>query len=140
MEKIIAAGGVLFKVKKGDIYVLLIYRRGVWDLPKGKLEKGEDIEECAIREVKEEVGCSTPKSFGKLTTTYHEYEESGVDYGKTTHWYAMKTATENDFTPEVEEDIQKVAWVSLEKAVSKVGYNNLKEVLVSFKEWYTTTS
>lgn len=140
MEKITAAGGVLYKIEGDAASVLLIYRRGVWDLPKGKLEEGEDVEECAIREVEEEVGCATPKSLGKLTTTYHEYDENGVSFGKTTYWFAMTTTTDNEFIPQTEEDILEVKWFSLEEAIDKIGYNNLKGVLNSFKLWYFTAS
>lgn len=140
MKEITAAGGVLFKIEEEDLFVLLIYRRGVWDLPKGKLEEGESVEECAIREVEEEVGCNTPKSVGELVDTYHEYKEDGVEYGKTTYWYAMKTSTEKGFTPQTDEDIIDVSWFSLKEAIEMVGYKNLREVLLSFRDWYSKKS
>lgn len=138
MRKITAAGGVLYKTEErnSDPDVLLIYRRGVWDLPKGKMEEGESVEECAIREVQEEVGCQRPEIKQKLGSTFHEYEEDGIPVGKTTHWFSMATPTHNDFEPQASEDIEKVEWVPLEEALEKVGYQNLKEVLHSFGEQF----
>lgn len=133
LERITAAGGVVVDTldKDSDHKVLLIHRRGVWDLPKGKLEEGESIEECAIREVSEEVGLKTePTVVAPLIQTYHEYERSNIRYGKTTHWYLMKLNSNNfEFIPQKEEGIEKVEWVPLERAKGKVGYDNLKEVL-----------
>ena len=139
MKELTAAGGVLFKVEGKALHVLLIHRRGVWDLPKGKLEEGESIEECAIREVEEEVGCATPENMGQLAHTYHQYKEGRKSYGKTTYWYAMTTTTEHNFTPEAKENIEKVSWFTLEEAIGKVGFENLENVLVSFKEWHSKT-
>lgn len=135
MEKITAAGGVLSRKKNGNngVEVLLIYRLGVWDLPKGKLENGETIEDCAMREVQEEVGCTNLKVREKLTTTFHTYQDGNQLVEKTTHWYSMKT-DENpaNFRPQEEEGIEKLSWVSPYRAKEIVGYENLKDVLQTF--------
>ncbi|MFH5885493.1 NUDIX hydrolase [Halalkalibaculum sp. DA3122] len=132
-----AAGGVLYKMNGQDPEVLLIFRRGIWDLPKGKLEVEESIRECARREVSEEVGSALPEVLHKLGTTYHEYEEQGENFGKTTHWYAMQLGSEfgGDFTPEQEEDITEVAWFPLEEAKETVGFENLRMVLIKLEQW-----
>ncbi|WP_440999675.1 NUDIX hydrolase [Fodinibius sp. SL11] len=140
VEPITAAGGVVFKSKdnKGPS-VLMIFRRGVWDLPKGKLEEGETIDECSVREVSEEVGVSVfPEIVFELPETYHEYEQRGVHYGKTTHWFAMEFSADPElaFTPQTEEDIEKVSWIPLQKAQKLVGYENLSEVLQAFEQKY----
>ncbi len=134
LKRIIAAGGVVFRDMDANPQVLLIYRRGVWDLPKGKLEEGESIEECAIREVTEEIGLEAkPTIVSPIKQTYHEYERSNTKYGKTTYWYLMKLDSgHHDFEPQKEEGIEKVEWVALERAKRKVGYDNLKEVLEEF--------
>lgn len=139
-ETITAAGGVVYRKEKDSFQVLLIFRRGVWDLPKGKVEEVESVRECAVREVAEEVGLQTlPAITHRLTETYHEYEQSGIRFGKTTYWFAMKleSVPENGFKPQAEEDIEEVRWASLSKAKSLVGYANLADVLQSFEELWT---
>ncbi len=133
VKQLRAAGGVLFRHRSAarDTEVLLIFRRGVWDLPKGKKEQNETIEECAVREVAEEIGLRRlPKIVAPLLQTYHEYEQQGLFFGKTTHWFAMQLACETaSFTPEEKEGIEKVEWHSLKRAKEKVGYDNLLDVL-----------
>lgn len=141
VKTLTAAGGIVYNTK-GSSYepeVLLIYRRGVWDLPKGKLEPGESIRECAVREVAEEIGIADlPTISEELTRTYHEYEQNGQEYGKTTHWYAMQLGNVGSVTfhPQTEEDIEQVQWCTLSKAKTLVGYDNLVDVLDSFADWY----
>ncbi len=132
---ITAAGGLVYKSqKKNQPQVLLIFRNGVWDLPKGKMED-ETVQECAVREVAEEIGSSEfPIIKQKLTETYHEYEQEGVRYGKTTYWFSMQFQEIDDsFNPQTEEGIEKVKWVPLTKAKELVGYENLVGVLKSFE-------
>ena len=116
--------------------MLLIFRRGVWDLPKGKKEEHESRIECARREVSEEVGCPLPEAYNELIRTYHEYEREGIQYGKTTHWYSMQTEMIRGFEPEKREGIEKTEWVPLDEARRRVGFENLVEVLLAFEEWY----
>lgn len=141
MKEVTAAGGVLFKEgskeKGSGAEVLLMLRRSVWDLPKGKLEQGESIKECARREVSEEVGCSLPKIHAKLGKTYHEYEEDNQQIGKTTHWFAMSLLDDNEeLVPEEREGIEKLEWVSIAEARRQVGYENLVTVIKDFQKWY----
>ncbi|WP_018128414.1 NUDIX hydrolase [Balneola vulgaris] len=136
IKEIQAGGGVVFKyIDTPTPYVLLIKRNGIWDIPKGKLEKGEDLEECAIREVAEEVNADLPQSLAHLINTQHTYREKGREILKTTYWYVMRFNSEQHFTPQQEEGIEEVAWTSLDKAKAMVGYQNLKEVLVAFEDW-----
>ena len=139
-EPVTAAGGVAFKnTDHSEPSVLLIFRRGVWDLPKGKLEDGETVKECAVREVAEEVGVSVlPEIIFELPETYHEYEQEGIHYGKTTYWFGMRFPDDGEivFTPQAEEGIDKVNWIPFEKAQTLVGYENLVEVLKAFEPKY----
>ncbi len=107
--KLIKAGGGLVKNKKGEI--LLIFRRGKWDLPKGKLDDDETILECAIREVKEETGLTQVEAGKKLDITYHTYVEFGKHILKESHWYMMQTKETETLIPQVEEDITEIRWV-----------------------------
>jgi 8-oxo-dGTP pyrophosphatase MutT (NUDIX family) len=130
METVDAAGGVLYYRKGDALFVLLIYRNGIWDLPKGKVEKGEDIESCAIREVAEEVGLREPPQIEiHLCNTFHEYEQGGIQYAKTTWWYAMPAGQQIGLHPQLDEGITALEWVSAEDAMNWVGYENLKKVL-----------
>lgn len=139
-ESVKAAGGVVYYKDGNDVLqVVLIYRRGVWDLPKGKLEEGETIKECAMREVAEEIGLPAyPKISFDLTKTYHEYEEDEIHFGKTTYWFGMKLQSlpEQGFKPQTEEDIKKIRWATLPKAQELVGYDNLVNVLNFFEDRY----
>ena len=134
-KKVKAAGGVVFKITpSGEFLVLLIYRNGVWDIPKGKHEKGESISMCAVREVSEETGSLLPLIVSDLGTTYHEYEMKGKQYAKTTWWYSMVFSRDVELVPQTEEGIEKIEWVVIEKAIQQVGYENLVQVLNRFKE------
>ena len=111
----------------------MIFRNGKWDLPKGKLEDGETVEMCAVREVAEEVGSQLPSIVTGLGTTYHEYMDKGERIGKTTHWYSMIfTKGEQSFIPQKEEGIEKVEWMILSKAIDAAGFENLKKILKKF--------
>jgi 8-oxo-dGTP pyrophosphatase MutT (NUDIX family) len=110
LELVVAAGGLAHTDRNE---VLLILRRGKWDLPKGKLDKGESLETCAIREIKEETGLIDVKLEGPLTITYHTYHEFGKHILKESHWYLMKAEKQENFIPQLEEDIEKCLWVPM---------------------------
>ena len=114
-----AAGGL---VRKGD-KVLMIYRLKKWDLPKGKLEKGETSEQGALREVAEE--CGIKVSLGeKICTTRHTYNMKEKNILKKTTWYIMDSINDKKMTPQTEEGIEEVRWM------------NAKEVYVALQDTY----
>ena len=104
-----AAGGL---VRNENDEILLIFRRGKWDLPKGKLDKGESLEDCAVREVEEETGLKKVKLLASLLITYHTYHEGTRFILKESHWYTMKTKSGQQLIPQTEEDIQEIKWVT----------------------------
>lgn len=134
-QPIEAAGGVLYRRNKDKVEILLIYRNDVWDLPKGKKEGDESYEECALREVSEEVGIENLRLTGFLTDTYHEYTANGIKFGKTTKWYSI-VPDNPDATPKPqrEEGITRVLWKDLNEAKSMTGYENLEKVINIFEE------
>lgn len=110
MTVVQAAGG--FVHVQGE-QVLLIFRRGKWDLPKGKLDKDEDLATCAVREVEEETGVSGLRTEELLTVTYHTYHERELFIFKETYWYLLATDTAQPFIPQEDEDIEKCEWVKI---------------------------
>lgn len=108
MEKMIAAGGLVLNERNE---LLMIFRRGKWDLPKGKLEEGETIEACAVREVEEETGLRNIQLHELIDTTLHTYTEKGKTIEKLTYWYSMRTDSKQQLIPQTEEDIQQIKWI-----------------------------
>lgn len=106
-----AAGGV---VRKND-RILMIHRLGAWDLPKGKMEKGETFKQTAAREVEEECGVKV-QLHEKICTTWHTYTQNGNGILKQTKWYAMDCLDDSKMAPQAEEGIERIEWVSQEKA------------------------
>ena len=104
----VASGG---KVKNTKGEILFIYRDGVWDLPKGFVEKGEKKKEGAIREVEEETGVSDLKIVSKLKTTFHTYRYKGQLVLKISHWYNMTSNFTGKLIPETKEGITDVQWL-----------------------------
>ncbi|MCH8558347.1 MAG: NUDIX domain-containing protein [Balneolia bacterium] len=123
-----AAGGVLYKYIAGELNVLLIFRNGLWDLPKGKQDEGEDIRTCAVREVSEETASAPPAITHNLGTTEHSYTDKWGSFNKTTYWYAMKTDSKH-FSPQESERITKVCWKPFRQAFTLVAFDNLRTVL-----------
>ena len=104
---------------------------GQWDLPKGKLESGEAIDECAVREVEEECVIGGITLGPKLCETLHRYEMKGVAYVKTTHWFRMKVDGRPELTPQTEEGIEDVRWMAEAewREAAKETYATIQEVM-----------
>ncbi|WP_430897280.1 MULTISPECIES: NUDIX hydrolase [unclassified Paraflavitalea] len=109
-EIIKAGGGLVFNE---DGKVLMMFRRGKWDLPKGKLDEGESIEECAVREIEEETGLKELVREKFITTTYHHYSFKGKEILKESYWYEVRTNFKGSLVPQLEEDITEVKWVAI---------------------------
>jgi 8-oxo-dGTP pyrophosphatase MutT (NUDIX family) len=97
-------------------HILMMFKRGKWDMPKGRVEDGQTREECALREVHEETGLDLDRLeiTGKLVSTWHTTRHQNTRYLKKTHWYLMKYHGDDDDTqPQVEEGIIECRWVHL---------------------------
>lgn len=128
---IVAAGGTVFNA---DNELLVIHRLGKWDLPKGKLEKEEDIETCAIREVNEECNVGGLKIVSELESTFHCYPlKSGKWALKRTYWYKMETTFNGVLIPQTEEGIDQVKWMPISQldTVKANTYQSILEVINS---------
>src|SRR5436190_6730697 len=102
-----AAGGL---VKNGSGEYLFIFRRGKWDLPKGKKDGDETPEETALREVEEECGLIDLKIIKALPSTYHSFPEKGKNILKHTWWFLMQTG-QTEVILQYEEDIEDYRWL-----------------------------
>ncbi len=129
----IAAGGIV-ENQQGNI--LLMKRLGKWDLPKGKLEKGETIEECALREITEETGASGLSVVSSFAETYHTYFRNEKWIIKHTHWYIVNCIDDTTLIPQIEEDIEHVAWVDFNSIdVLKIDtYPAIRKLLKMYKK------
>ena len=125
-----AAGG-LVENRRGDY--LLIKRDGLWDLPKGHQEAGEDIKVTALREVQEETGVDDLSLADLICVTDHCYKRNGIWHLKHTWWYRMYYLKPLDLTPQTEEDITKAAWVAKSSLPPflKNTYPSIKEVFLT---------
>jgi len=124
--KIERAAGGLIKNDKGDN--LFIFRLNRWDLPKGKIEKGESKKEAAIREVMEECGLRDVNILKKIQKTYHIFKRNEQDTLKITQWYLMETDFTGTLIPQIEEDITEVVFlnkIDTAKAMENT-YGNIK--------------
>ena len=118
---VIAGGGFVVREHSGEKEMVLIRRKGKWDIPKGKLDEGESYAECAVREVQEEIGIEDVRIVQPLGSTFHCYERKGRFCVKRTYWYEMQTA-DTTFYPQEEEDIEEVAWFTWAQAQEALGY------------------
>jgi 8-oxo-dGTP pyrophosphatase MutT (NUDIX family) len=123
-----AGGGVVFNE---DGSVLMIYRRGKWDLPKGKRDDGEAIDYCAIREVSEETGLQQLTLGEKICDTYHVYAQYGQSLLKCTTWYRMFGSSKEKLVPQKEENILEARWIKTSEMSPVVfkSYEAIREVL-----------
>jgi 8-oxo-dGTP pyrophosphatase MutT (NUDIX family) len=133
LTPIIEAGGIVVNPNKE---ILWIFRRGFWDLPKGKLDPNETIEACALREVMEETGVSNLVLGDLILTTTHRYHDIyfNSEVEKTTYWYKMTTDQLQDGIPQTEEDIEAIAWVKKEDIAPYLAktYDTIKQVMEAF--------
>ena len=128
--KIIKASGGIVSNSKNE--KLFIYRLDRWDLPKGKIESGEEIEEAAIREVEEECGITDLSINKKLHDTFHVYKLKDKLILKQTYWFEMSSNYIGELVPQIEENITKVEWLSANRITDEVlknTYSSISELI-----------
>jgi len=129
-----AAGG-LVRSEKGEY--LVIYRRGKWDLPKGKIDYDESPEEAALREVTEECGIEKISLLKEIDVTFHSYPHNSKQILKKTYWYLMQGDSKEEARPQREEDIERVEWMTEEEIHRNVfpnTYASIKRLLNGYFE------
>lgn len=133
--KVVKAGGGI--VEKGD-KILLIYRKGKWDLPKGKLEKKEKKKDGALREVEEE--CNIKVKLGdEITHTWHTYILNGKKHLKKTYWYRFECLDDSQMKPQLEESITDVRWMD-EKGTRQAMVNSYRSIRHVVKKYYSLST
>lgn len=125
LKPIVAGGGLVYNE---DGEVLFIHRKGLWDLPKGKAESDESIEETAVREVEEETGVRGLEITRPLETTYHVLRRKGEYRLKVSYWFEMKTDYRGSLSPQTEESIELAVWKNFEASKKALcdSYSNIK--------------
>ncbi|WP_420398951.1 NUDIX hydrolase [Flagellimonas sp.] len=129
---VVAGGGFVTNAKDK---VLFIFRNGKWDLPKGKVDKGESIEKAAIREVEEETGVKDLVIEKFLRTTYHVFKRNGEYRLKQVHWFRMSTTYTGKLVGQEAEGILKVKWKGAKKT-KKALENSYHNIKILFKDWF----
>lgn len=133
MFKIIDAAGGIVKNKEGNI--LFIHRLGKWDMPKGKIEPGESLEQAAVREVEEETSLRDLELGDFINNTLHIYKErNGQRVLKTTYWYRMNYNGDAQPIPQVEEGITQVGWKNEDQIRTEVLPNTFKNIQLILSE------
>lgn len=120
-----ASGGLVHNPLENKY--LFIKRNGFWDIPKGKIEKGEKKEEAAVREVQEECGFEKVELGELITETYHTYFAYGKYFLKKTYWYYMESSEINNLTPQEEEGITELIWLE-KKDLGKIRANTFLSI------------
>lgn len=131
LDLIEAAGGLIEDIS-GNI--LLIFRRGHWDLPKGKIDPGESPHLAAVREIEEETGLILSDPGNPIPPTYHCYEWSGKRVLKKTHWFRFRYAGDSTLRLQKEEDIEEGRWMTKSeiRSIREQIYPSLWSVLDPF--------
>ena len=126
-----ASGGVVLKDGKS----LFMFRRKIWDLPKGKLDKGENSREAAVREIQEETGVKVKVKY-QLCTTWHTYTFNNNRILKRTKWYLCDCIDDSRISPQAEEQIEKLEWFTPTEAKSILinSYSSIRYVIDSVKK------
>ncbi len=127
--KFVQAAGGLVQDEKGRL--LVIKRLGKWDLPKGKLDEGESVEAAALREVEEECGIDDLRLERPIAISWHTYDRKGKSFLKRTDWFLMHGSSHKKLTPQTDEDIEEVRWMTREevKAMKADTYPSLLGVI-----------
>jgi 8-oxo-dGTP pyrophosphatase MutT (NUDIX family) len=125
---IIKAGGGIVENEYGE--TLFIFRKGYWDLPKGKCDTGEKRKVAASREVEEETGVQGLVRHKLFAKTKHLYREKGVRSLKVTNWYLM-SAPKQELVPEAKEQIEKAVWIRAEDFLEyyRPVYRSVREII-----------
>lgn len=137
--RIVPAAGGLVRNENGGL--LFIFRRGKWDLPKGKIDNGESIQTCARREVEEECGIRVSFVDELFNITYHVYREhDGHLVLKETFWFTMRASESASLRPQLEEDITAIEWADIKRQHTLLNntYPLIRELVGNYHKKYSS--
>lgn len=136
-KKIKAAGGL---VKRKQKY-LLIKRHGMWDIPKGKIDRGETREEACLREIQEECGITGHRIEAYLGVTRHTMKDNGRNAIKKTYWFLLSYAGTKETFPQIDEGIKRTKWADWDELMAIRGrtFGSINQVLDILKRDYPNT-
>ena len=125
-----AAGGI---VRRDNLF-LVIKRKGLWDIPKGKIDEGETPEDACVREIMEECGINGHTITSPLTNTFHTMKWNGKKSLKKTYWFMLDYSGTKDTAPQLEEDITEVRWMNRDELLAIRGntFGSINDVLDAF--------
>jgi 8-oxo-dGTP pyrophosphatase MutT (NUDIX family) len=130
--KEISAGGVVFRKKDDQIKILLLKNeKGLWVLPKGKIDLEESLHQTALREVCEETGLSEIKiitQLGKEHYFYRSYSRDKNLISKTVYYFLMESKKGHSI-PQAEEGFLKACWFDCREALRQINYKESREIL-----------
>ncbi|MFN3995430.1 MAG: NUDIX hydrolase [bacterium] len=135
-KRVVSAGGVLFWKNGDNILVCIVKRKGknIWVLPRGRVEKDENMENTVVREVKEETGVLSRviRKIGVIKYSYYSPFDKTY-YDKEVHFYLLKISKQEKFVPN--EEIQDRIWATVEEAMNKLSYEKEKKILLKALEY-----
>lgn len=135
-RKVVSAGGIVIWRYNNDIFVCVVKRRnkGVWIIPRGRVEKNENMEETVIREIKEETGIEAKiiKKIGVINYSFYSPKDKVV-YDKSVHFYLLKLENQLDFSPN--EEIEERLWISLSNVKDILSYEAEKKIIDKVKNF-----
>ena len=127
-----SAGIVVFHEKE---FLLLHYPEGHWDFPKGVIESGEGHEQAALRETKEETNLEVEIIPGFKQEIHYSFERDGEKTSKTVYFFLGKSKTKD---VKLSWEHTAFAWLSYEKALQKLTFENAKDLLRKAKKFLET--
>jgi bis(5'-nucleosidyl)-tetraphosphatase len=130
-----SAGIIVFRMKDEQAeFLLLHYPHDHWDLPKGKIEKGESKESAALRELKEETGLTAQLIEGFEKKFDYVFKQEG-EFIKKTVYFFIGNVSSGEVT--LSEEHIGFAWLSYDQALERLTFENAKEVLKEAKRFIT---
>src|SRR3989338_1154301 len=128
-EREFSAGGVGYRQDNDDYqFALILDAYDKWTFPKGHIEKNEDREKAALREVAEEIGLTKTKNLGYLDSIEIKVKEPGKrPVPKTVYYYLIK-AEDRELNITKEPEVKEAKWLNQEEALKIIGYENAKNI------------